>query len=695
MMKNLLVVLLALCSSKFLNAQSSFDKAATEAFVLTRMAEKFHLQPKPLNDEFSIAVFDGLLRSLDDQRIFFTTDDIAKLQVHRSQIDEQIKNKQSVFLQTFTGIYKLRLEQVDTMINTICKTPFEFNSKESFTLSEDAGYPVNSISQRNKLRKLVKLSVMTGLLEAVMDSSSLSFTQQKKYIDSLEIVYRKKVMTSFKRSIAKDLHRPGGIEQLLEEKYCELIASYYDPHTNYLSLTGKENFDSELGQKSMMFGFGLDEDDDGGVSISKLQPGSPAYQSGQLNEDDKIISIQWQGKDAIDVSDASLSDIVEILDASNHDKVTINVQKADGSHRHVELAKAKMDDDSDGDKVKSFLLKGKKTVGYISLPAFYEDWENEDNNVNGCANDVAREIIKLKKEGIEALIFDVRYNGGGSVQEAIELAGIFIDAGPVGQIKDKGEKALTLKDVNRGTIYDGPLLLMVNGYSASASELVAATLQDYNRAVIVGSTTYGKATAQAVLPMDTTINLDKDFTNRKTPAYVKMTLSKLYRVNGATAQFAGVQPDIILPDIAEAGPGREADEPFAIPATGIEANKYYKPLPPITSINLLQAYARSVVDTAAFFKSLEQYIALRKAELTKKDISLNWKEALEMKKKFTQQMPSFSINKRKIFEVVNHGFDEQRLKGNENLKELHDTWKNFLESDPYLQVTYELALMMK
>ncbi len=694
-MKKLLIVLLTICLSKLLNAQASFDKTATEAFVLTRMAEKFHLQPKLLNDDLSVAVFDGLLQSLDEQKIFFTAEDIAKLRLHRFHIDDQIKNRQAVFLQTLSGIYKLRLEQVDTMINSICKAPFEFNTKESFTVFEDSAYPVNLLSQRNKLRKLLKLSVMESLLDVVTDSSSSATTLIKKYIDSLEIVYRKKVMASFKRSIAKELHSPGGVEQLLGEKYCELIASYYDPHTNYFSVTGKENFDSELGQKSMMFGFGLDEDEGGSVYISKLQPGSPAYQSGQLNEGDKIISVQWQGKAAIDVSDASLQDIAEILDASNHDKVIINVKKADGSNRKIELAKAIVDDDSDADKVKSFLLKGKKTVGYISLPAFYEDWENEDNNVNGCANDVAREIIKLKKEGIEALIFDVRYNGGGSIQEAIELAGIFIDAGPVGQIKDKGEKAITLKDVNRGTIYDGPLLLMVNGYSASASELVAATLQDYNRAVIVGSTTYGKATAQAVLPMDTTINLLKDFTNRKTSAYVKMTMSKLYRVNGATAQFTGVKPDVMLPDIAEADPRREADEPFAIPATGIEANKYYKPLAPIASTKLLQEYARSVIDTSSFFKSLEQYIRLRKAELAKKDFSLNWKEALDMKKKFIQQMPSFSMNKRKVFTVANHNYDEDRLKGNENLQELHDTWKIFLESDPYLQITYELALQMK
>ena len=189
---------------------------------------------------------------------------------------------------------------------------------------------------------------------------------------------------------------------------------------------------------------------------------------------------------------------------SNHDKATFKIKKPDGAERTVILLKEKMEEDDEHNKVKSFLLKGSKTIGFISLPSFYQDWENENSGVNGCANDVAKEILKLKKENIEGLIIDLSYNGGGSMEEAVELSGIFIDFGPVGMQKGRDSKIYTLKDVNRGTIYDGPLMLMVNGYTASASEMVAGTLQDYHRAVIVGTPTYGKATAQVVLPMDTT-----------------------------------------------------------------------------------------------------------------------------------------------------------------------------------------------
>ena len=189
-----------------------------------------------------------------------------------------------------------------------------------------------------------------------------------------------------------------------------------------------------MGNQQFRFGFAIKEDDDGGVIINGLEPGSPAFKCGMLNKGDKFQTLQWEGQNVIDVSDASAHELGEIFSQSNHDKIMITVKKADGTIRTVTLMKEQSDADDDT-KVKSFLLKGNKTFGYISLPAFYNNWEDENTGDNGCANDVAKEIIKLKKENITGLILDLRYNGGGSIQEAVELTGIFIDAGPVAQIK--------------------------------------------------------------------------------------------------------------------------------------------------------------------------------------------------------------------------------------------------------------------
>jgi carboxyl-terminal processing protease len=284
------------------------------------------------------------------------------------------------------------------------------------------------------------------------------------------------------------------------------------------------------------------------------------------------------------------------------------------------------------------------------------------------------------------------------MEEAVELSGIFIDAGPVAQIKTREAKTLTLKDMNRGTIYDGPLILLVNGLSASASEMVAGTLQDYNRALIVGSPTYGKATAQVVLPIDTTINLDTYQGNKEADSYIKLTISKLYRINGTSAQLRGVVPDISLPDPTMASSEREANEKNAIQVPNIDANKYYKPLPAL-QVAAVQAVAKKEMDSLAYFKAIDQYIQQTKKEKEEKDISLLLDDALQEAKKqnLPQETPATTDTKPEKgpgFAVVNHSYDQRRLKSDEDLKKMDDEWKENLLNDPYVQMAYYLLIPM-
>ena len=669
------------------------NKAATDAFVITRMAAKFHVQPRPVDDAFSNDVYNALFKELDDDKLFFTTDDIKSLSAYRSTIDDEIQGKQTRFLQAVTSLYKKRLQMADTMVTSICKIAFNFSLPEKFTVLEDTTYPAGEEAMRKKLYKVLKLSVLDAV-EAVGYTAPLSAKQQKRITDSIEPASRRKIQKYFRRHITTMLQSPGGIEQAVSEEYCNAIAKCYDPHTEYFPPTQKENFESELGQKSMAFGFTLDNDKDENVVINELKPGSPAFKSGQLNKGDKILSIQWEGKEPMDVSAAGIAEIGAALSASNHDNAKLKIRKADGSIKEVTLWKEMLEDEDDENKVKSYLLKGSKTIGYLSLPAFYEDWENS-NGVNGCANDVAKEIMKLKKENIEALIIDLRYNGGGSVSEAVDLIGLFIDAGPVAQFKTKDPKIATLKDVNRGTIYDGPLLLMVNGYSASASELLAGTLQDYNRAVIVGSSTYGKATGQVVLPMDTTINLDHgDISKIKADSYLKITDAELFRITGKTAQAKGVKPDISLPDALEISGEREADNSLVLRTNDIDANKYYKPLSPL-SITQLDAIAEARVKEIPYFTTLRQYAQTVQQAAIKKDISLKLADAKEANS--AAALPSFSEAKefKAGFSVENDAFDSDKLRTSNRLKEMDTQWKKELSKDPYLSIVYDLAAHLK
>ncbi len=673
-----------------LNAQP-FAKVASNAFLITRMAEKFHVHPVPVDDAFSAFVWDKMMNELDDEKIYFTQEDMAAFQPYRLQLDNDILKQKTNFLQAVTSRYTQRLHQSDSLISLICQKPFVFTANETLTVAEDTSFPANETALRTKLYKVLKYDV----LDAIADDSDFTkrpVAQQKKYVDSIEPVLRHKMQNVLQRGIKIMFQSPGGIPQYVGDEYCKAIALCYDPHTEFFPATEEENFESELGAEHVVFGFGVKEDKDEGVLIDELAPGSPAYKSGQLNTGDKIETLQWSGSQPVDVSTATTEEIKEILNASNHEKLIMQVKKADGSLRQVTLVKEKMETDEDDDsKVRSFILKGDKNIGYISLPAFYTDWD-ENSDAKGCANDVAKEIIKLKKENIQGLILDLRYNGGGSVQEAVELSGIFIDAGPVQQIKGKEAKVFTLKDVNRGTIYNGPLVIMINGYSASASEMFAGAMQDYHRAIILGSPSYGKATMQQVLPLDTTISEEQPNTKKQYDNYLKITDGQVYRVSGATAQLTGVVPDVILPEIESSEPERESLNPHALPAVAIDANKYYQPLKSVPTAGL-QAMADSFIAISPYYAKLKKYNAEIEKERVKKDISLQLQTALQQTEtsSFSDTVSSADKLLLSLFTVQNNAYEKERLQIDERQSEAAAEWKHFLQKDAALKVAYKVV----
>lgn len=655
-----------------------------DAYLVTRMVEKFHVQPRPLDKWMSEAIYKRMLEELDEQKILFTLEDIARLEPYRYKLNEEITGRKTDFLQLITGLYRHRLQQVDTMAEHLGARPFNFTGHEKLSAVEDTSFPSNDAALRAKVYKLMKLYAGNRLAEHIIRRGT---AYNAKFTDSLEPALRQRAVLAIRRMIKRVIQSPTGLDNLVGIIYCQALAVCYDPHTIYLSPDEKAAFESMLGKKPLSYGLLLKDDEDGHAIIARLIPGGPAFQSGSLNEGDRILSVRWDTKAPIDVSDASAEELQQTLSDEGSDLLTIEVKKMDGTIRQASLQKQQVNltaADEEENKVKGFLLKGSKTVGYISLPAFYEDWE-DNSGVNGCANDVAKEILKLKKENIEALILDLRYNGGGSMQEAVELSGLFIDAGAVGQVKSREGKVVTLKDINRGTVWDGPLVVLVNGSSASASEMVAGTLQDYHRALILGSPTYGKATAQEILPMDTTMDVTQVSSATKAGSYIKITVSKLYRVDGKTAQLNGVRPDILLPEPPGAMTQRESDEPSALSPTPIEANKYYRPLPELP-IAAEQAIADRAIEASAYFKYAGQ--AARPASKKGKDYSLNPDDIIAVK---NEKKDIDIIQKNQLFTVANLAYEERRLQTDETVKTLNETKKKTVLQDPYLMIAYQLA----
>ncbi len=671
----------------FTGQAQSFQKAADNALIITRMAAKFHFAPVPLNDSFSVQVFNAYLQQADPEKVYFTQTDINQLSANKTTLYQQIQLRQTGFVTLAAGLYGQRVQQVDSLLKVICGKPFNFSAPETLSMAEVKSYPANLAGQRTKLYKIVKKMVLDNLLQGNDSITTLSPIALTRYTDSLEPLARGRARSLLSRTFTRAQQLPGGINQQTANYYCKAIAESYDPHTAFMPLTDKENFEAELGNKRMVFGFGLDENDRGEAVIDDLLPGSPAFKSGQFNKGDKIIAVQWAGKEKMDVSDAGMQEIYELMTASNHEELVFTVRKPDGTTRQVPLVKEAVDPD-DEERVKSFVLKGAKTIGYISLPAFYEDWEENDEGgtgANGCANDVAREIVKLKKEKIDGLVLDLRYNGGGSLAEAVALSGIFIDGGPVEQIKTREAKVITLKDGNRGTIYDGPLVIMVNGYSASASEMVAGTLQDYNRAIVVGSATYGKATAQAVFPMDTTLKIDDDPSTKKADSYIKITTAQIFRVNGKTAQESGVVPDVLLPDLLQVEGERETDNPMVIKAGMIEANKYYKPYAPLPLQKAAEA-GKLAVQQNPYLQRLQQYIDRERADKNTRTLSLVLADNIaRLKARQSIEKPATDTSAA-LFTVSSPPFTGALATN------IDEVWGDLLLADPYVTSVYRILL---
>jgi carboxyl-terminal processing protease len=670
-----------------------FSKTMHNAFLITRMVEKFHLQPKPLNDELSTVLFQQFLHQLDEGKTLFLSEDIRQLSSFRFNLDEAIAQRQTNFLQQVSAIYQQRIKQNDSLIKIICKTPFNFSLPDKLTKADDTTWTSSLAAKQSRLSKYLKWK----LLDEITDDAEflkLLPAAQKKFLDSAEAAERKRTLVSTGKKYTA-LLQTQKLTSTIGNLFCKTLAHYYDPHTTFMPADEKEEFDEELGQKPLRFGLGLDDDEQGGVIIRNLLPGSSAFKSGLLNTGDKVISIQEPGKAAINVSSFTFLQIDSVMNETTGEKLLLTVKKPDGTSKQVSLLKERFATEEDEeDKVQGYVLKGVKTIGYISIPDFYIDWDDAEKGIAGCANDVAKEIIKLKKENIEGLIIDIRYNGGGSLGEAIDLSGIFIDGGPVGQYKTKLPKPLVLKDGNSGRIYEGPLLIMVNGYSASASEMFSGTLQDYNRAVIVGTPTYGKATGQIVLPMDTMVT-EETIDRFKTENYLKVTTFGLYRVNGTTAQKNGVEPDVELPDLLQIVGENEKNEQFAFTLSPLEANKYYRPFAAIAKTDLRNK-AKLIVDTSLYFRNISRYDQLYKQMKAQTDFSLKLDDVIQIKKKQQEFLDYFeNFSQASFFTIDNYNLNKERLKASEWLTELDNETKEAIRNDPYINICYQLILQIK
>ena len=659
--------------------------------IVRRMMDKFHCEPVKGDDILIQRVLSNLVKALDPGALYFTRPDLDTIYGSADMLKEELRGRDTRFLARVINMYKARLVTADSSIAFILRRPLDYSLKEYANI-RDTSAVASTIDLVNRWTHALKYDCLRQLGNITLaDSSVISPAAAMKQ----EPQIRGKVCKSIQRKIRRPLTYSGGFDAYVTESLADAICKAYDPHSDYFTSSDKENFEGAVSGEGYLFGFDIEENDNEEVSISHLLPGSPAWRSGQLNKGDVIISMRWAGQDPMDMLGADADDVSRMLDDQNHKDLELGVRKTDGTVKKVWLERQKIE--VEDDFVKSYVLDGGDTrVGYIVLPGLYT--ETESNTGKSCADDVAREVVKLQKENIQSIILDLRNNGGGSMSEAMQLAGIFIDEGILAFAKYNTGKPIGFRDPNRGTIYDGPLIVMVNKASASASEMVAGALQDYNRALVVGSPTFGKATMQVVLPTDTSIDMDKyaESNYRNATEFVKITIGRFYRVTGGTHQLIGVQPDIHLPDLTESAGYGESYLRYALQPDQVKRASYFNPLPPMP-VGELFTKSNDRVSTSDAFKVIGRYSDFIKRSLkaSKGAIPLQYDEYLNFSKQYRTEARSLqkeyeSIKPSGTYKTQNLLADADHLKMQHYIAdELKNTVEN-IDKDIYIQECFSI-----
>ncbi len=524
------------------------------------LMEQEHYSPKPINDAFSKEVYKKYLNDLDGEKILFLQSDIKEFKKFETTIDDEIHGSAILFAPTVSTVFDKRIPELIGMYKEILSQPFDFSTEESAVLDGDKmDFAKDEKERKDRFRKLLKFLTLERYvdLQEVREKNKDTKDFVAKADTALEREARMKVM----KIMDKKYDRIKGTfnEDQRFNAFLNTITNLMDPHTDYFPPIEKRAFDEEMSRRFYGIGAQLREDD-AGIKIASVQTGGAAWKTGEVAANDVIVKVAQGKEEPVDVTGFATEDAVKLIRGNKGTEVRLTLKKLDGSIKVVSIIREEVS--LDEALVRGAVIQnGADKIGYIYLPEFYADFEREDGN--RCSEDVAKEVEKLKAENVKGIVLDIRNNGGGSLYEVVQMVGLFINQGPVVQVRDKEGKSSALNDKNAGAIYDGPLAVMVNELSASASEIFAAAIQDYKRGIIIGSSsTYGKGTVQKTVPFGKPI----DFSSGRTEyGAVKLTFQKYYRINGGSVQLKGVTPDVVLPDAYEFYKIREKDNPASLP----------------------------------------------------------------------------------------------------------------------------------
>ncbi len=650
------------------------------------MLSEIHYSPKDINDKFSKEIFNKYLAIVDVDKSIFLQSDVTDLKKFETKIDDEIMGGPVNFVPAVSELFRKRMPEAEKLYKELLSQPFDFTKDEIFVSDpEKREFAVNDAARKDFWRKRLKYLVLDRYVDMLelQEKNKGKKDFAAKSNEELEKDARAKVLRIMDRTF--DNYNVKLTENDLFNKYVNSITQAMDPHTDYFPPVDKRYFDEEMSGKFYGIGASLRNDEDGTIKIGTLVTGSPAWKSGEVAIGDVVLKVAQGESEPVDLAGYFVPDAVKIIRGKKGTEVRLTLRKTDGAIKVVKLIRDEIVQDETFAK-SSIVSNGKSKIGFIYLPEFYADFD--DPKGRRCADDVAKEIIKLKEEKVDGIIMDLRDNGGGSLYDVVKMVGLFIDEGPVVQVRDRDGKPSVLRDRDKTVLYDGPLAVMVNEFSASASEIFAAAIQDYKRGLIIGSTsTYGKGTVQRNIGLDKELGFMSANSELGT---IKLTLQKFYRINGGSTQLKGVVSDIVLPDFYEYSKLREKDDPDALPWDEIQKADYNTWKYGFDATTLRASSQARVTNNPAFnlIKTNTEWLAKE----NDKTYSLNIDKYRDEKKKISATVKQLeSLNKLpKELEVNALTSDANKYANDKDKDDRFKAWLKSLRNNLYLEETVNI-----
>ncbi len=691
-----IILLLLLGGSIFYAVQSSSTRKepGTRFERILQLVGEFleegHFNPKKIDDKFSKEVYTKFLKSLDPDKTYFLEPDIAKFKALEIKIDDEIHGAKLESFYLFNAIYKQRVEEASLLYKEILQKPFDFSTDETYTDDEDKTVFAKTEAARKEVwRKKLKYFTLERYVDLIEQQEKNKNKEGYKIKTTIELEKeaREKVSKSLDKMFDRFRNRFKDEDRFY--LFVNDITETMDPHTTYFPPIDKRSFDEQMSGEFFGIGASLVEEE-GNIKIATVVKGSPADKSGEIQIGDIVMKVAQGIEEPQDLTGFEVPDAVRLIRGKKDTEVRLTIKKGSGEIKVVTLIRQKIN--LDETFAKSTIIKGANNykIGYIYLPEFYANFQ--DPNGARCAADVAKEIVKLKQEGINGIILDLRTNGGGSLMDVVQMVGLFIEEGPVVQVKSRDEAPSILRDKDNNVLWNGPLTVMVNEFSASASEIFAAAIQDYKRGLVIGSTTtYGKGTVQR------SIQLERSSWTSNNPSDlgdIKLTLQKFYRVSGASTQLKGVSSDIILPDQYEYLKLREKDDPDALAWDEIGSTQY-KAWKSDYDLNYIVTRSNERIKQNKSFQLIKENTDWL-SKYNDKQYSLSLTKFRQEKKTLSTTIKTIDslIKMQTPLSVVNLEVDLQRIKGDAGKEERNTAFVNRLKNDLHLGETVNVMTDM-